>query len=201
MTHRRAGTESTAKTLTVIMYHLCVNPALRTRLRAELATVPRPASWTQLEQLPYLSGVVHEGNRLSFGVTQRTARIAPDETLRYGAHALPAGTPVSTTTLVAHTDESIFPDPWAFRPERWLGPEGAARRRYSLAFNKGSRKCIGVNLAHAELFQAVAALARWDLELWETDDADVEFKHDYQVATPKLDSKGVRVLVKQLAVH
>ena len=100
------------------------------------------------------------------------------------------------TTLCAHTDETVFPDPWRFEPERWLGEEGAARRKYSMAFNRGSRKCIGINLAHAELFLAVAAMARWEMELWETGDEDVAFKHDYQVATPKLDSKGVRVLVK-----
>ena len=129
-------------------------------------------------------------------MTQRPARLAPDETLHYRQYALPPGTPVSTTTLCAHTDPHAFPDPWRFAPERWLGAEGAARRKYSLAFSRGSRKCIGVSLAHAELFRVVAALARWEVELWETGPEDVAFRHDYQVAMPQLDSKGVRVLVK-----
>ena len=168
------------------------------RLRAELATLPPDAAadWTQLEALPYLAAIIHEGNRLSFGVTQRAARIAPDETLRYGPYALPPGTPVGTTTLAVHTDPAVFPDPWRFAPERWLGAGGAARRKYNLAFQKGSRRCVGAGLAHAELFHVVAALARWEMELWETGDEDVAFRHDYQVATPRLDSKGVRVMVK-----
>ena len=166
------------------------------RLRAELRTLPDSATWSQSEQLPYLSGVIAEGNRLSFGVTARACRIAPDEALQYGKYTIPAGTPVSMTTLSVHTDESIFPDPWKFDPERWIGPEGAERRKYQMAFNKGGRICIGMNLANAEMFLVLAAVAQYDMELFETDLSDVQFKHDFHVAYPKLDSKGVRVMVR-----
>lgn len=167
-----------------------------TRLRVELQTVPETATWTELEQLPYLSAVIAEGNRLSFGVTARVCRIAPDDALRYKSYTIPPGTPISMTTLCIHTDETVFPKPWGFIPDRWLGQEGTQRRKYQMAFNKGGRNCIGINLAHAELFLAIAAMARYDLELFETDISDVEFQHDYQVAYPKLDSKGVRALVR-----
>lgn len=66
-----------------------------------------------------------------------------------------------------------------------------------MAFNKGGRHCIGINLAHAELFLAIAAVARYELEPFETDGSDVEFQHDYHVAYPKLDSKRVRTIVKR----
>lgn len=39
-------------------------------------------------------------------------------------------------------------------------------------------------------------MARWDLELFETDDEDVKFKHDCHVMCPKLESKGLRAKVK-----
>ena len=74
-----AGTESPAKTLAVIFYHLLSQPPILAKLRTELETLPMSASWTQLEQLPYPSAVIEEGNRLSFGVTARTARIAYEE--------------------------------------------------------------------------------------------------------------------------
>ena len=118
------------------------------------------ASWTELEQLPYLSACIAEGNRLSFGVTARVCRIAPDEALQY---TKPPGTPASMTSLCAHTDEHIFPDPWAFNPDRWLGQEGVERRKYQIASNKGGRNCIGINLAHAEMFVFIAAVARYDM--------------------------------------
>lgn len=182
--------------MAIAHFHLLANPQCMGKLRAELRTVPETASWTELEQLPYLNAVIAEGNRLSFGVTARVCRIAPDETLDYKGYIIPPGTPVSMTTLSVHTDESAFPDPWTFNPDRWLGREGTERRKYQMAFNKGGRNCIGINLAHAELFLAIAAVARYDMKLFMTDISDVEFQHDYQVAYPKLDSEGVRAVVQ-----
>lgn len=64
-------------------------------------------------------------------------------------------------------------------------------------FSKGGRKCLGIELARAELYLLIAMVVRrFEMELWETDDGDVAFLHDYQVAMPKLGSKGVRFLVK-----
>ena len=182
--------------MAITHFHLISNPPMLARLRAELRTVHEDSSWTELEQLPYLSACIAEGNRLSFGVTARVCRIAPDEALQYKNCTIPPGTPVSMTSLCAHTDEHIFPDPWAFNPDRWLGQEGVERRKCQMAFNKGGRNCIGINLAHAEMFLVIAAVARYDMELFETDVSDVEFRHDYQVAYPKLDSKGVKAIVK-----
>ena len=139
--------------------------------------------------------MIAEANRLSFGVTARVCRIAPDENLRYKEYSISTGTPVSMTTLSVHTDETIFPDPWAFKPERWLGREDTDRCRYQMTFNKGGRNCVGINLAHAEMFLVLAAVARYDMELFQTDIADVIFRHDYHVAYPKLGSKGIRALV------
>ncbi|RAL66792.1 hypothetical protein DID88_007575 [Monilinia fructigena] len=191
-----AGTESTAKSIAIAHFHLLNNPQCMAKLRAELDTVPESASWSQLEQLPYLSGCIAEGNRLSFGVTARVCRIAPDETLQYKQYAIPPGTPVSQTTLVVHTDENIFPDPWTFRPERWIGPDGLERKKYQMAFNKGARNCIGINLAHAEMFLALAAVARYEMSIFETDIRDVQFTHDFHVSYPgRLDSKGVQAKV------
>ena len=55
--------------------------------------------------------------------------------------------------------------------------------------------CIGMNLANAELSLAVAEMAKWDMSLAETVEADVKFLHDYHVATPRLDSVGARARV------
>lgn len=206
-----AGTESPALSLAVIFFHLLANPGVLSKLRAELRTVSDTASWTKLEQLPYLSAVIEEGNRLSFGVTVRGARIAHEQLVyKPSPHAtptsnakesyiIPPGTPVSISTLSAHTAKSVFPDPFVFDPDRWLGDAGRERRRFQLAFSKGGRKCLGIELARAELYLMVAALTRrFEMALWETDASDVAFLHDYQVAIPKLDSKGVRVMAKVL---
>jgi cytochrome P450 len=206
-----AGTESPAKSLNIIFYHVLANPAILRKLRAELSTVAMPASWTQLEQLPYLSAVIEEGNRLSFGVTARSTRIAyepltytPSAHVTFSSSAgqsytLPAGTPISMTTLSSHTAESVFPDPFVFDPERWLGDAGRPRRKFQMAFGKGSRKCLGVELTRCELCLVTAWLVNaFDMRLWQTNDKDVAFMHDYQVAMAKMDSKGVRILADTL---
>ncbi|KAI1767418.1 cytochrome P450 family protein [Hypoxylon sp. FL1150] len=192
-----AGTQSTQLSLTMAHYHLLANPSIMAKLRAELSSHPS-STLVQLEQLPYLNGVIQEAHRLAFGLTGRNARVSPDQPITYTdkstgrAYILPPGTSISTSTLLVHANENIFPNPFVFDPERWLGLAGAARRKYQLTFSKGPRTCIGMHLANAEMAVAIAAMARWDMELFETDDQDVAFLHDYHVATPKLDSKGVR---------
>lgn len=163
-------------------------------LRAELRATSNP-SLADLQKLPFLSSVILEANRLSFGLTGRNPRIAPSESLHYGQYVIPPGTPVSMSTLCIHTDETMFPNPWSFRPDRWLGSESIERRKYMFAYGKGPRKCVGMNLAQAELCLAVAAMAKYDMELFETDERDVRFQHDYHVAHPRLDSKGIRATV------
>lgn len=206
-----AGTESPARSLLVLFYHLSTNPSVLCKLRNELNTVPASTSWTQLQQLPYLSAVIEEANRLSFGVTARAARIAY-EPLTYTpspyvstptsirkSYTVPPGTPVSITTLSAHTNEMAFPDPFTFNPERWLGDKGQERRKFQLAFGKGGRKCLGIELAGAELYLTAAALVRrFDMTLWQTNETDVGFYHDYHIAMPRMSSKGVRVMATAL---
>ena len=58
--------------------------------------------------------------------------------------------------------------------------------------------CLGMNLAYAEIHLTLAAVfRRFDLELFETTrEEDVDIAHDFFNPSAKVDSKGVRVLVK-----
>jgi cytochrome P450 len=77
-----AGTETTAWTLSVTMFYLLKEPAKLQRLTNELRKA-NPTTSTELEQLPYMNAVIQEGLRLSYGVSHRLPRIAPDETLSF----------------------------------------------------------------------------------------------------------------------
>lgn len=60
-----------------------------------------------------------------------------------------------------------------------------------------SRICVGITLAYEELYLATAGIfRRVEMELYETGLSDVEVKYDNFAPKPRLDSKGVRVLVK-----
>lgn len=202
-----AGTYSPMLSLITAHYHLLAQPDIMDRLRTELSSNPSAITVAKLEKLPYLSAIIEEAHRLTFGLTGRNARVCPDEALVYTdnngpgtprTYTFPPGTSLSASTLLIHTDEALFPDPWKFDPERWLVADTAVlnrRRRSMLSFMRGPRSCIGMPLANAEMTILLAAMSRWDMRLFETTEQDIAFCHDYHVLCPRLDSKGVRAVV------
>ncbi|KAK5651119.1 hypothetical protein OQA88_13258 [Cercophora sp. LCS_1] len=190
-----AGLITTSWALTVASFHLIKNPSAVTRIREEVKGVETPCDWRKLEKLPFLNACVHEAIRLSHGITTRDPRLAPDEEIKYRDWVIPRNTPVSMTTVDVLMSEDIFSEPEKFLPERWLGnPE---LERYFVPFGKGSRQCLGINLAMAELYITIATVfSRFDFELYETDETDVEMEHAYLVPYTKWESKGVRVTVR-----
>ncbi|RYP52696.1 hypothetical protein DL768_002203 [Monosporascus sp. mg162] len=216
-----AGTVTTAWAITVAVFYLLHHPHCLKEVKHELiSAVPGVTAEEQnnklptLEKLPYLSAVIQEALRLSYGVASRLARIAPDETLKVADDdggtgrewLIPPGTPVSMTQLLLFRDERVFPSPFQFRPERWI--EDPKLSRFQVAFSKGSRICLGKNLAIAEMYLMLAALFRFYgsrvvrmpedvgfIELWDTDESDVECSVDAFIPLPKAESKGVRCKV------
>ena len=144
-----AGTEPVAHVLRIITYHLCQNPPILQKLRAELTTIqPHHHSnipdLQHLQQTTYLTALIKEGLRLSYGVASRIPRIAPDRTLTYGDWKIPPGTAVSMTHSSIYHDETIFPDSYSFSPERFLETsETKGAGRYFAPFGRGTRSCLG----------------------------------------------------------
>ncbi|KAK1850219.1 trichodiene oxygenase [Colletotrichum chrysophilum] len=212
-----AGTETTASALTICTYHLLRNPDAVAKIRAELATVkadPKELpSWATLEGLPYFNAVLMESLRLMYGSPSRLPRVAPDEDVVYQgtwtppggsapvdvSHVIPRGYAYGMSAYIMHTDERLFPEPSKFLPERWLDENGQRKKgleRFLLTFSKGSRQCLGMQLAYCELHVAVAAVVLRALpymRLYETTDVDVEYDFDLAVSMPKKGSKGVRL--------
>ncbi|KAI9054764.1 hypothetical protein LZ554_001913 [Drepanopeziza brunnea f. sp. 'monogermtubi'] len=198
-----AGSETTAKVLTTATYYLLENRGFLKKLKSELTVAsPDAKNWSELKQLPYLSAVIAESLRLSYGVTTRLPRVATEEVLVYKDWEIPFGTPVSSSSYFILMNEKIFPRPEEFRPERWIDAAGNFNRvlekKYLVNFGRGTRACPGMNLASAEMCLTLATVVRrFDMELFETTVEDVAMVHDFFVAVPKLDSKGVRVRVLQ----
>ncbi|KAL2371504.1 hypothetical protein RJ035_002548 [Blastomyces gilchristii] len=197
-----AGIETTSNALTVITYYLLDNPDKIQRLRDELSTFEGDWSSKQpaqkLEQLPYLTSVILEGLRLSYGVSTRLQRKSPDQAIHYRDYCIPPGTPVGMTSVLMHHNETIFPDSHKFVPERWLDLDERKRlERYLVSFGKGSRRCVGQRLAQTILLITTATIFRkFELELRDTSSDDIEIGHDLFVPRPKnTKSAGLRVCV------
>ena len=214
-----AGTLTSSWALCVAIYHLLSSPRilqkLKTELRSALSSTPTFPTLSQIENLPYLSAVIQEAIRLSYGAATRLQRISPDKPLTFHDRTsgkgktwtIPPNTPVGMTSVLTHQDESVFPDAHSFLPERWL--DNPRLDRYLLSFSKGSRQCLGINLAYAEMKICLAAVFSrfgskdvrmegdegW-LELVGTGVEDVEFYRDAFVPMAKEGSLGVRFRVR-----
>jgi len=121
--------------------------------------------------------------------------------MKFHDYVIPPNTPVGMTSVLMHSNPTVFPSPEKFRPERWLEkrPEGASPLdRYMVSFTKGSRQCVGMALAKAELYLALATVFRRyeTQELFETTRRDVDIQHDLFLPSAVLDSKGVRIVFK-----
>lgn len=102
-----AGTETTAWTLSVITYHVLANPDILSKLLAEMH---EKSGLKELEQLPYLTAVIQEGLRLSFGVVAHLQRISPDQVLVFNEWEIPPGVcPFLFSSLVPLLSISLFP--------------------------------------------------------------------------------------------
>lgn len=144
-----AGLETIGGALRLIFFHVFSNPEILQKLRAELDDAKAKnldvTDLKVLEQLPYLTSTLMEGLRLSPGTATRMARIAPDRDLFYKEWRIPAGTPVGMTTILLHTDEKLYPEPYTFHPERWMDGTGSrASEKVYAPFSKGTRMCLGM---------------------------------------------------------
>ncbi|KAE9364044.1 cytochrome P450 [Stipitochalara longipes BDJ] len=211
-----AGTDSSANTLSAITFHLLSSPRILQKLRKELETaipdknVRHFPSFSQVEQLPYLSAIIQEGLRRHPAVSGRQQRVAPSEDLVYTsptgiAYPLPRGTTMSMNPVLLSRKEDIYPNPGEFRPERFI--ENPRLRDKQFTFSRGSRMCLGMQLAYQEMYVILAGLfGRFDggeggeggewLQLYKTDLTDVEIVRDLVTENIRDGSVGVRVLVK-----
>lgn len=143
-----AGFETTASVLRVVLFHVFNDTEILQRIRAELASInadPSEVELKTLEQLPYLTSTLMEGLRLSPAIATRMARISPDKDLFYGSWRIPAGTPIGMTLILMHTDDTLYPNPKRFNPDRWMDPESRKMVDKTFApFSRGARICLGM---------------------------------------------------------
>jgi cytochrome P450 len=80
-----------------------------------------------------------------------------------GDYVVEPGTAIAMSILLVHHREDVYPDPFAFRPERFLGRKPGT---YDwIPFGGGIRRCLGAALAMAEQRVVLTTMARrLDLE-------------------------------------
>ena len=87
-----------------------------------------------------------ESLRTSHGVVHPMTRVVPAGGASISGAFVPGGTIVAESNIFVHWNEALFPEPRAFRPERWLerGRDGESLDNWRVPFSKGPRSCIGI---------------------------------------------------------
>jgi cytochrome P450 len=155
-----AGYETTALALSWAWYLVARHPQVEARLHEEiLATIGnRNPSLADLARLKYAESILKEGLRLYPPVFAQ-GREAIRE-CQIGDYSIPKGAQVFISQWVVHRDARFFPDPEAFRPERWQDGSLEKLPRFAyFPFGGGPRVCIGAQFAMMEATLIMAVIA------------------------------------------
>ena len=127
------------------------------------------AGFDAVKDLKYLKATLDEAMRRRPPVSQGLPREVPKGGATIAGHFVPAGVSVSVPAFSIHHDPTLFKDPYAFKPERWLEAEGQEKKVMTenfIPFSSGPRACIGRNLAYFEQQILVATLVhRYNFEM------------------------------------
>jgi cytochrome P450 len=162
-----AGSETTSSSLNSCMKYLAANPDVQRRAHEELATVigdSRSPTFDDEASLPYIRAIVKEILRMR-PVAQVGIPHLNTVAVTYKDYYIPANTIISINQYAIHFDPKMFPDPMAFKPDRYLnhphrvGVYAAAadpNERDHYAFGAGRRICPGMHLAENSIFIVLA---------------------------------------------
>jgi len=149
-----AGHETTALTIAWLIDLIHRTPGVLERTLGELDDLGENPTPEQIAAAPYLEAACKEAMRLFPITTEVTRTLRSPMTL--GDYEMPIGTAVSSSILLVHYREDLYPEPNVFKPQRFLD------RRYSsseyMPFGGGMRRCIGAAFAMYEVKLVTATL-------------------------------------------
>ncbi|KAJ7928145.1 cytochrome P450 [Mycena leptocephala] len=172
------GAETTPSALTSFILAMALNPKVQDRAQLEidslLTAIPtRLPKFEDRVRLPYISAIVKESGggilayRLVSGevllLTLKTEPLAGlphvvTQDDKYRGYTIKKGSIVWANVWAILHDEEIFPEPFVFRPERYLTGGEEASSTVAAAFGFGRRICPGMHLAENSVFIAIATM-------------------------------------------
>jgi cytochrome P450 len=154
-----AGQETSAVTMAWIVAYLSTDRRAWERLRDEALSAPHPPrSPADLRDFPFAEALFREALRLHPPVPHDARRTV--EAVELPGCTIPAGVDVGIPIVLLSRDPDLYPDPDAFRPERWLGKRVGLTAAEMVQFGGGPHFCLGYHLAWMEIVQFAVALGR-----------------------------------------
>ena len=144
-----AGSDTTISTICTFFLAMTLNPHVQRKAHAELEAIVgngRLPSYSDRSSLPYIEAIVKEIFRWRPAVPFAGHSLREDD--EYRGFVIPANTLVSVNAWALTHDETMYPDPETYNPDRFLPEKGEppldARQ---LVFGFGRRSCPGLHLA------------------------------------------------------
>jgi len=180
-----AGSDTTVTATTAIFFYLSHYPSCQSRLETEVrsafTSVEDIRIGAQLTSCHYLLACIEETLRMNPPVGSTLMREVMLGGLTVDGEWFPPGTDIAVPHYALHHDEQYFPEPFTFKPQRWLSknslntinvginiettadvqdkasntPESLAASAFT-AFGVGRTSCIGKYLAYQEVALVVA---------------------------------------------
>jgi len=169
---------------------MALNPHVVRKAQEELDRVlggGRLPDFSDQEQLPYISATVKEvfrwGCPVPIGVPKRVRK---DDT--YKGYFIPAGAIIFENIWKMFRDESVYPEPEKFDPERFLKDgklNPSIRDPEERVFGAGRRICPGRFFAMRIMFLNVACiLTLFDIEAPTNEKLEANFNEEHLVRKP-----------------
>lgn len=170
-----AGIETTNVMLQILTLALIANPNAIVTAQAELDAVvgdERMPAFDDMDRLPYIHAIIEETFRwrhiLPTGIPHATTQ---DD--YYNGYFIPKNSTIIPLFIAMRNDATLFDDPSAFRPERWLNKSQQPMNN----FGYGRRICTGRHIARNSMLIAVSRLL-WGFNVKSKDGQKVEVDED-----------------------
>ncbi|KAK1754460.1 cytochrome P450 [Echria macrotheca] len=166
-----AGSDTSSTAIASTLFYLADNPHAYHKAAAEVRrafhdkgiTKDRAADGPELGSCVYLRACIDEALRMSPpNGGALTREVIAKEGVTIAGNYIPSGCNVGVPLYAIHHDSRYYPEPFHYRPERWLEDDGTGsieRARYAFnPFGIGMRGCLGKGLAYHEVMTAVATV-------------------------------------------
>ncbi|PWY84768.1 cytochrome P450 oxidoreductase OrdA-like protein [Aspergillus heteromorphus CBS 117.55] len=154
------GADTTVSTMSSFFLAMALFPEVQRRAKQEIDSVvgsDRLPQFQDRDNLPYINAVVKEALRWHSVVPMGVAHSSTQDDTFEG-YFIPKGSSILSNIWAYTHDPSIYPDPTAFKPERFLASDGHPPERdpHLLVFGFGRRVCPGRTLADANVYLTIA---------------------------------------------
>ncbi|KAJ7625700.1 cytochrome P450 [Roridomyces roridus] len=188
-----ASADTTVSSLRTFLLAMLANPDAQAKAQAEIDSVVGSEALPSFEDrdlLPYVTALVKEVLRWKNVTPLAVPRLLTVED-EYRGYRIPAGSAIIGNAWGLLHDETVYPDPHAFKPERFLLPNGQpdpAVRDPEVAFGFGRRQCPGRHMATSSIWITVASLlATFDIK--KAVDAEPTYEYTSSIVSEPLPFK------------